>query len=107
MEVFTITEISIGKLAQKVDLSKSTLNRYVDIGLIEPIHIEPKNNYRHFDNETIQKLKMVEILKKKPFRLKLKEIKGVLNQVDLVTLENHLQNSKKNLLDFLIEKEIF
>lgn len=104
MEVFIIT---ISELAKKVNISKSTLNRYVDIGLIEPTAVNPKNNYRHFNDETIRKVEMMKILKEKPFRLKLKEIKDVLNQISLSALEAPLQQSEKNLLDFLIEKELF
>lgn len=98
--------ITISELAKKVNISKSTLNRYVDIGLIEPTCVNPKNNYRHFNDDIIRKVEMMKTLKEKPFRLKLKEIKDVLNQISLSALEARLQQSEKNLLDFLIEKEV-
>ena len=100
--MFTIT---IHELAQKVNFSKSTLNRYIDIGLIEPARINSENNYRYFDNEVVRRLELLKILKRKPFRLKLQEIKDVLNQVDLSVLESHLRRSEKDLLDFLISSK--
>lgn len=100
--MFTIT---IHELAQKVNISKSTLNRYIDIGLIEPARINSENNYRYFDNEVVRRLELLKILKRKPFRLKLQEIKDVLNQVDLSVLESHLRRSEKDLLDFLISSK--
>lgn len=98
--IFTIKE-----LADKANVNKSTLNRYVELGVIKPVSIDAENNYRYFDEVAIHNLNLVKTLKVKPFRLKIREIKHVLEDVDASVLDSLLSSSNRDLLNFLIEKK--
>jgi len=60
----------IGDLARQTGLSIDTLNYYLRIGLIEEIGRSERNNYRYFNDRTVEELnKIMELrLKKVPIQ---------------------------------------
>jgi len=60
----------IGDLARQTGLSNDTLNYYLRIGLIEEIGRSERNNYRYFNEETVEELnKIINLrLKKVPIK---------------------------------------
>ena len=49
----------IGDLTRKTDFSLDTLNYYLRIGLIEEIGRSERNNYRYFDDSTVEELQKI------------------------------------------------
>ena len=71
----------IGDLARVTDLSIDTLNYYLRIGLIEEATRSQRNNYRIFDEDTVEQLEKIKALrlKKTPIKEIIKKRKdGVL-----------------------------
>lgn len=105
MEVSAI--FTIKDLAQKTKIHKSTINRYIDIGVIEPARTDTENGYRYFNEETVCKLRLIKTLKQSPFRLRLQEMKSVFEKIDVRVLDDHLARSKRDLIDLLIANQLF
>lgn len=72
----------IGELANLCNVSSRTIDYYTKIGLLEP-EKRTNTNYRLYSDETLLRLKRIEILKKEKYTLE--EIKGLLNRWDHVT----------------------
>ena len=62
----------IGDLARKTGLSNDTLNYYLRIGLIKEIGRSERNNYRYFNDDTVDELNRIIDLRLK--RVPIKEI---------------------------------
>ncbi len=53
----------IGDLARLSELSIDTLNYYLRIGLIEEVSRSERNNYRYFNDQTVNQLERIKILR--------------------------------------------
>jgi len=62
----------IGDLARKTELSIDTLNYYLRIGIISEIGRSERNNYRYFDDSTVDILEKIKKLRLE--RVPIKEI---------------------------------
>ena len=62
----------IGDLARLSELSIDTLNYYLRTGLIEEISRSERNNYRYFNDQTLQQLEKIKKLRLE--RVSIKEI---------------------------------
>ncbi len=104
----------IGQLAQLAGLSSRTVDYYTTIGLIRP-ETRSDTNYRLYSDETLKKLKRIEIMKKEKYTLE--EIKSSFDQWNkvsedgkvtekLANLEIHLQQLEKDVQELqpIIEK---
>jgi MerR family transcriptional regulator, copper efflux regulator len=61
----------IGELAKQTELSKDTIRFYEKIGLIDPIKRQSNhNNYKHYDQKTVERLKLIKRAKELGFTLK-------------------------------------
>ena len=49
----------IGDLMTLTGLSRHTINYYLNVGLIEPAGQSPRNRYRYFDDDTIDRLRRI------------------------------------------------
>lgn len=93
------------QLATRCGINKNTLNRRLDdADLFPPAKIEEGNSYRFYDEVTVKKLILQMELMKRPFRLKLSEIKLILMKSDISALFNLYQNSKAQLHKYMFEK---
>jgi MerR family copper efflux transcriptional regulator len=89
-EVMTLGETAlykIGQLAELADVSTRTIDYYTKIGMIEPVKRTNKN-YRLYSDETLHRLKRIEMLKKEKYTLE--EIRNTLNQLDKATRNNEM-----------------
>ena len=104
----------IGELAKLCNVSSRTIDFYTRMGLIQPEKRTGKN-YRLYSDETLARLKRIELLKKEKYTLD--EIKANLDQWDkvshdqqvsdkLTTLELHLKHVEREVkeLEPLIEQ---
>ena len=68
----------IGDLARETDLSIDTLNYYLRIKLIKEAARSPRNNYRLFDDKTVQRIEKIKDLRLKnvPIKMIQKKIKN-------------------------------
>ncbi|MFS1511989.1 MerR family transcriptional regulator [Chengkuizengella sp. SCS-71B] len=96
----------IGELSQIAGLSSRTVDYYTKIGLIHPIKRLEKNNYRLYNDETLQRLKRIEMLKKDKYSLD--EIKHTLDQLDKITEDTLIKEKLTSLQDHLklVEKDV-
>jgi len=65
----------IGDLARLSELSIDTLNYYLRIGLIEEVSRSERNNYRYFNDQTMEQLEKI-----KKLRLKKVSIKEIIRE---------------------------
>ena len=66
----------IGDLARITGLSIDTINFYLRIGLIDEVSRSPRNNYRYFNDESVDRLRKIISLRLK--KLPIREIKRML-----------------------------
>ncbi|MHB8171037.1 MAG: MerR family transcriptional regulator [Thermincolia bacterium] len=104
----------IGELAQIAGVSKRTIDYYTQVGLLEAER--SKSNYRYYSDESLQRLKLIEMYKKE--HMTLEEIGGrlklfrdqpvsgeqVVKQVDRIN--EHLKKLEEEVLELkpLLEK---
>ncbi|MFB5167208.1 MerR family transcriptional regulator [Parageobacillus toebii] len=97
----------IGELAELAGVSKRTIDYYTQLGLLEPVRSE--TNYRYYPEESIERLRLIDALKKQ--HLTLEEIKERLqiiqNQPDaadeIADKIEHLQEEMKHIQEELLE----
>ena len=103
----TDKEYQPGELSKLTGINKSTLNRYLeDSEMLPPIRTDANNNYRYYDESTVDRLNLFKALGKKPFRLKKKEIKEIFQRDDFNEIMDQFKKSKKALRMRLIEKDV-
>jgi DNA-binding transcriptional MerR regulator len=76
-----MTLYKIGQLAKKANVSERTIDYYTSLGLIKPAMRTP-NNYRLYSDETLDRLKRIDELKKEKYSLE--EIKRTLDEWDSI-----------------------
>ncbi|MBQ9120031.1 MAG: serine hydrolase [Lachnospiraceae bacterium] len=78
-------KMQISELAKLTGVSVRTLHYYDDIGLLKPVEIDERNNYRFYNEQSLEQLK--QILYYKELNFSLKEIP------ELLTMKNAEQNA--------------
>ncbi|MEK3886157.1 MerR family transcriptional regulator [Bacillus sp. FSL K6-3431] len=86
----------IGEFASMTELSKETLRYYADIKLLEPIYVNPTNQYRYYDNNSFLTARLLFYLRK--FDFSIQEMLEVINKRSLADLEDILQEKKSRLM---------
>lgn len=118
--------LTIGKLAEILEISTKTLRHYENEGLLIPSFKNPITKYRYYENHHIKELHIIHLLKKLGFSLKeIKKIKKDNNLIDQLTFKHneikaeiedlkkkkneidhsidHLQNALKTKINFQIK----
>jgi len=90
----------IGELAKKTKTKRPTLDRYVRLGLI-PHEVNPENEYREFNGEAIKRVGLIRVLRKRPFRRRLEEIKEIFEKIPILKLEEKIKQSNEEALRLL------
>ena len=100
-------KLRIGELAAITNVSKRTIDYYTNFGLLQA-HRTP-SNYRYYERDAIEKIKLIQQLKKN--HLSLKDINKILKKAnqdekDIGTLHTKLQVLEKDVSEILeiIEK---
>ncbi|MCC2683128.1 MAG: MerR family transcriptional regulator [Paenibacillaceae bacterium] len=95
----------IGQLSRLSSVSSRTIDYYTKLGLIQP-EKRSDSNYRYYSDETLLRLKRIEMMKKEKYTLE--EIKACLDQFEKVgqseqvtdklsALQLHLQQLEKEV----------
>ena len=69
---------SIGELSRITQVTIKSIRYYQELNLLEPVKIDPLTNYRYYNEESIDRLSGIKILKELGFTLT--EIKSILDQ---------------------------
>ena len=89
--------LTIGEFSNICKVSTKTLRYYAEIGLILPNEINPKNGYRYYSIDQLEKMLLINRLK--AYHFSLEEIKTILESEELLdeTLFTELNKKKKEI----------
>lgn len=89
--------LTIGEFSNICKVSTKTLRYYAEIGLILPNEINPKNGYRYYSIDQLEKMLLINRLK--AYHFSLEEIKTILESEELLdeTLFTALNKKKKEI----------
>lgn len=89
--------LTIGEFSNICKVSTKTLRYYAEIGLILPNEINPKNEYRYYSIDQLEKMLLINRLKE--YHFSLEEIKTILESEELLdeTLFTALNKKKKEI----------
>jgi MerR family copper efflux transcriptional regulator len=95
----------IGELAKLSNVSQRTIDYYTKLGLIDPDK-RSDTNYRYYSDETLSRLKRIDIMKKEKYSLE--EIKNSFEQWDRVSHDGEVTDKLSTLQLHLhqLEKEV-
>lgn len=89
-----INRFSIGEMAKLHNVPIKTLRYYDEIGLFEPVDVDPNNGYRYYSTEQFEQLHTINYLK--ALGLSLKEIQSQLETRDFDDFLQLLQRQKES-----------
>ncbi|WP_064094005.1 MerR family DNA-binding transcriptional regulator [Rossellomorea aquimaris] len=85
----------VSEFSKMTGLSKETLRYYADIKLLEPVYIDPKNNYRYYDNGSYLVGRLLVYLRR--FNFSIQEMLTVVNDESFENLEKLIKAKKQDL----------
>ncbi|MFZ0368140.1 MAG: MerR family transcriptional regulator [Halobacillus sp.] len=85
----------VSEFSALTGLSKETLRYYAQVELLEPVFIDPSNQYRYYDDGSY--LLALLLGKLRGFGLTIQEMKTVMNDQSFANLEKLLLEKKKNI----------
>lgn len=94
----------ISDFAELTGLSKETLRYYAEVKLLEPAFIDPKNNYRYYDDGSIFLATLLTKLRKLGFTIQ--EMISVMEDESFANLEALLVQKKRNILQQINELQL-
>lgn len=94
----------ISEFAELTGLSKETLRYYAEVKLLEPAFIDPKNNYRYYDDGSIFLATLLTKLRKLGFTIQ--EMISVMEDESFSNLEALLVQKKRNILQQINELQL-
>ncbi|SFB09688.1 MULTISPECIES: MerR family transcriptional regulator [unclassified Bacillus (in: firmicutes)] len=85
----------VKEFSEMTGLSKETLRYYAEMELLEPAYIDPKNNYRYYDNGSYLIAMLLGQLRS--FDFTIQEMFTVMKDESFSNLENILLEKKNNI----------
>ncbi|TMU85203.1 MerR family transcriptional regulator [Bacillus sp. BHET2] len=85
----------VSEFSKMTGLSKETLRYYAEIKLLEPVYIDPANNYRYYDNGSYLVGRLLVYLRK--FNFSIQEMLAVVNDESFDNLEKLIRAKKRGL----------
>ncbi|KGR77393.1 MerR family transcriptional regulator [Ureibacillus manganicus] len=85
----------ISDFSEMTGLSKETLRYYAEVKLLEPAYIDPKNNYRYYDDGSFFLATL--LMKLRGFGFTIQEMISVMEDESFVNLENLLLQKRNNI----------
>jgi len=85
----------ISDFAEITGLSKETLRYYAEVKLLEPAYIDPKNNYRYYDDGSYFLAMLLGKLRR--FGFTIQEMISVMEDESFTNLEELLNNKRKKI----------
>lgn len=86
----------ISEFVELTGLSKETLRYYAEVKLLEPAFIDPKNNYRYYDDGSVFLATLLTKLRNLGFSIQ--EMICVMEDESFANLETLLIQKKRNIL---------
>ena len=87
--------IKIGDFSKLNHVSIPTLRLYDELGILKPIFVDEKTNYRYYSINQNARLDMIQYMKE--LNMSLNEIKDILNSNDLKLIESTLIKKKRQV----------
>lgn len=94
----------ISEFAEITGLSKETLRYYAEMKLLEPAFIDPKNNYRYYDDGSIFVATLLSKLRKLGFTIQ--EMISVMEDESFSNLEALLVQKRRKILKQINELQL-
>ncbi|MGF3104903.1 MerR family DNA-binding transcriptional regulator [Rossellomorea sp. DUT-2] len=85
----------VSEFSKMTGLSKETLRYYAEIKLLEPVYIDPANNYRYYDNGSYLVGRLLVYLRR--FNFSIQEMLIVVNDESFENLEQLIRAKKRDL----------
>ncbi|MGM0753933.1 MAG: MerR family DNA-binding transcriptional regulator [Bacillota bacterium] len=85
----------VSEFSKMTGLSKETLRYYAEIQLLEPVYIDPENNYRYYDNGSYLVGRLLVYLRR--FNFSIQEMLTVVNDESFENLEQLIRAKKRDL----------
>jgi DNA-binding transcriptional MerR regulator len=85
----------ISEFAELTGLTKETLRYYADVKLLEPAYIDPKNQYRYYDDGSY--FLAVLLIKLRRFGFTIQEMVSVMNDESFANLESLLLQKRAKI----------
>lgn len=85
----------ISDFAEMTGLSKETLRYYAEVKLLEPAYIDPKNNYRYYDDGSY--FLAILLGKLRRFGFTIQEMIAVMEDESFANLEKLLMQKRNNI----------
>lgn len=85
----------VSEFSRMTGLSKETLRYYAEIKLLEPVYIDPANNYRYYDNGSYLVGRLLVYLRR--FNFSIQEMLAVVNDESFDNLEELIRGKKRDL----------
>jgi DNA-binding transcriptional MerR regulator len=85
----------VSEFSEMTGLSKETLRYYAEVKLLEPAYIDPKNNYRYYDNGSYL-LAMI-LVNLRRFNFTIQEMLTVIEDESFENLETILKEKKRGI----------
>jgi DNA-binding transcriptional MerR regulator len=85
----------VSEFSNMTGLSKETLRYYAEIKLLEPVYIDPANNYRYYDNGSYLVGRLLVYLRR--FNFSIQEMLTVVNDESFENLEQLIRAKKRDL----------
>jgi DNA-binding transcriptional MerR regulator len=85
----------VSEFSKMTGLSKETLRYYAEIKLLEPVYIDPANNYRYYDNGSYLVGRLLVYLRR--FNFSIQEMLTVVNDESFENLEQLIRAKKRDL----------
>lgn len=85
----------VSEFSKMTGLSKETLRYYAEIKLLEPVYIDPANNYRYYDNGSYLIGRLLVYLRR--FNFTIQEMLAVVNDESFENLEELIKAKKRGL----------
>jgi DNA-binding transcriptional MerR regulator len=95
LQVVEETMYRVSEFSKMTGLSKETLRYYAEVELLEPAYIDPKNNYRYYDNGSYLIAMILVSLRK--FNFTIQEMITVIEDESFENLENILNQKKRDI----------
>lgn len=95
LQVVEETMYRVSEFSKMTGLSKETLRYYAEVKLLEPAYIDPKNNYRYYDNGSYLIAMILVSLRK--FNFTIQEMITVIEDESFENLENILNQKKRDI----------
>ncbi|MBP3966948.1 MerR family transcriptional regulator [Paenibacillus lignilyticus] len=97
----------ISAFSKMTGLSKETLRYYAEVKLLEPVYIDPSNNYRYYDDGSY--FIAVLLTKLRRFGCTIQEMSAVMNDESFAHLEGLLEQKRdkiqSQIRDLLLQVE--